>query len=274
MTSSVDLSRLEAEILSRKKYRGLDPALVRQVGLQELARQKNFKESLRSTRARLHQAACAYLLQDLDYASLEHEIATLPRSIQAVETRDFCLRVMSLHASSNERLSILERFSQEIARDLVGIHSVLDCACGLNPLSLPWMPWGMNTRYDACDVFTDMVGFVQHFLEHYGIKGNAWTCDLSRETPAGEYDLVLLLKTLPILEQIEKTSAARLLQSIRGRNLLVSYPVASLGGHQKGMTRNYTRQFESLTSDWRGEIKRFEFETELVFLLIREPPNP
>jgi 16S rRNA (guanine(1405)-N(7))-methyltransferase len=269
-----DLSRLEGDILSRKKYQSLDPVIVRQIGQQELTRRKNYKSALRSARARLHQAACVFQLQDLDYPSVEKELAALPRSIDAEETRDFCLRLMKLHASSKERLPILEHFFNEIAGEMVGINSILDCACGLNPLSLPWTPWKENIRYDACDVFTDMVGFVQKFLDHFGIKGNACTCDLSRETPAGEYDLVLLLKTLPCLEQLEKNSTARLLKSIQGRYLLVSYPVASLGGHQKGMIRNYTHQFESLTAEWQGEIKRFEFETELAFLLIREPCNP
>jgi len=37
------------------------------------------------------------------------------------------------------------------------------------------------------------------------------------------------------------------------------------------MNRNYTAQFEELTADWQGIIKRFEFETELAFLLIRDP---
>jgi hypothetical protein len=40
------------------------------------------------------------------------------------------------------------------------------------------------------------------------------------------------------------------------------------------MIRNYTRQFEKLAAGWRGEIKRFDFETELAFLLIREPSEP
>ena len=50
-----------------------------------------------------------------------------------------------------------------------------------------------------------------------------------------------------------------------------SLPCASLGGRDKGMVRNYTRQFEDPFLGWQGGIKRFEFETELAFLLIRDP---
>jgi hypothetical protein len=202
MTASNDIIRLEAEILNRKKYRAIDPALVRWVGSEELTRQKSYKEALQSTRSRLHQAACAYQSQELDYVSAARELAELPRSLESAQTKEFCHRLMNAHASSRERLLILEKFYQRIAQ---------------------------------------------------------------------ETDLVLLLKTLPCLEQLEKSSARRLITSLNSRYLLISYPVASLGGHQKGMNRNYTAQFEELTADWQGIIKRFEFETELAFLLIRDP---
>jgi 16S rRNA (guanine(1405)-N(7))-methyltransferase len=271
MTASNDIIRLEAEILNRKKYRAIDPALVRWVGSEELTRQKSYKEALQSTRSRLHQAACAYQSQDLDYVSAARELAELPRLLESAQTKEFCHRLMNAHASSRERLHILERFYQRIAQETEGIHTILDCACGLNPLALPWMIWRGITRYDSCDVFSDLTSFLQLFLDHYKVQGQVATCDLTADTPGGAYDLVLLLKTLPCLEQLEKSSARRLITSLNSRYLLISYPVASLGGHQKGMNRNYTAQFEELTADWKGKIKRIEFETELAFLLIRDP---
>jgi|WetSurMetagenome_2_1015567.scaffolds.fasta_scaffold10234_4 16S rRNA (guanine(1405)-N(7))-methyltransferase len=271
MTSSNDIIHLEAEILTRKKYHAIDPALVRRVGSEELSRQKSYKEALQSTRSRLHQAACAYQSPELDYASAARELADLPRSLESAQTKEFCHRLMNAHASSRERLHILDKFYQRIAQETEGVHTILDCACGLNPLALPWMPWSGITRFDACDVFSDLTAFLQLFLDHYNIHGHVTTFDLTADTPGGAYDLVLLLKTLPCLEQLEKYSARRLITTLNSRYLLISYPVASLGGHQKGMSRNYTAQFEELTADWKGKIKRIEFETELAFLLIRDP---
>ncbi len=271
MISPDEIARLEAEILSRKKYQSLDPVLVRRVGTQELARRKNYREALRSSRARLHQAACVYQLQDIDYGTARRELASLPGSIHKEESKAFCRRLLNQHASSKERIPILDHFFRQVAAEMEDVHSILDCACGLNPLSLPWMPWENITRYDACDVFTDLTGFLQQYLDHFGVPGSANNCDLVQEVPSGVYDLVFLLKTLPCLEQLERSSAARLLNSIQGRYVLVSYPVSSLGGRDKGMVRNYTRQFEDLVTGWQGGIKRFEFETELAFLLIREP---
>ena len=120
-----------------------------------------------------------------------------------------------------------------------------------------------------CSVISPL--FSQLFLDHYKVQGHVTTCDLTADTPGGAFDLVLLLKTLPCLEQLEKSSARRLITSLKSRYLLISYPVASLSGRQKGMNRNYTAQFEELTADWKGKIKRIEFETELAFILIRDP---
>jgi 16S rRNA (guanine(1405)-N(7))-methyltransferase len=274
MIKPEQIARLEAEILDRKKYQSLDPVLVHRVGMQELTRHNNYKEALRSTRARLHQAACAFQLPEMDFDTASRELALLPHSIHSEESRSYCLRLLSLHASSKERIPILDQFFRRIAAEMEEVHSILDCACGLNPLSLPWMPWGDITRYDAVDVFSNQTFFLQQFLDHFQIPGCVQTCDLVHEVPEGSYDLVFLLKTLPCLEQLEKSTSSRLLNSVRGRYVLVSYPVASLSGREKGMLRNYTRQFENLAAGWKGEIKRFEFETELAFLLIREHSEP
>jgi len=274
MISPEQIARLEAEILGRKKYQSLDPILVHRVGIQELTRHNNYKEALKSSRARLHQAACAFQLPEMDFDTANQDLASLPKSIHAEESEAYCLRLLSQHASSKERIPILDQFFHRVATEMEEVHSILDCACGLNPLSLPWMPWGEITRYDAVDVFSNLTGFLQQFLDHFRIPGSAQTCDLVHEVPGDSYDLVFLLKTLPCLENLEKSASSRLLNAVRGRYVLVSYPVASLGGREKGMIQNYTRQFEKLTAGWRGEIKRFDFETELAFLLIREPSEP
>jgi hypothetical protein len=60
------------------------------------------------------------------------------------------------------------------------------------------------------------------------------------------------------------------LAEIPADHLLVSFPVASLGGRGKGMRQNYEAHFLELTKDWRGKIQRFEFQTELAYLLSRQ----
>ncbi|MFZ1399787.1 MAG: hypothetical protein WAS33_22975, partial [Candidatus Promineifilaceae bacterium] len=78
---------------------------------------------------------------------------------------------------------------------------------------------------------------------------------------------ILLLKTLPCLEQVDKDAAVNLLDKLNGRYLLISYPAQSLGGRSKGMVENYAQQFMGVVNGRSWQFQRFEFATELAFLI-------
>ncbi|MBC8075034.1 MAG: hypothetical protein H7Y32_03080, partial [Chloroflexales bacterium] len=61
MTRDEQLERLVGEVLASPKYRAINPATVRLVGLRELAAHRTFKEAVKATRNKLHQTAGAYL---------------------------------------------------------------------------------------------------------------------------------------------------------------------------------------------------------------------
>ncbi len=79
--------------------------------------------------------------------------------------------------------------------------------------------------------------------------------------------VALLLKTIPCLEQVEKGFAERLLRAIPADHILISYPISSLSGKLKGMRENYTDQFMQLITASGWPYERFEFSTELAFLV-------
>jgi 16S rRNA (guanine(1405)-N(7))-methyltransferase len=78
---------------------------------------------------------------------------------------------------------------------------------------------------------------------------------------------VMMLKTLPVLAQIERTAVCRLLDSLQTSYLLVTFPVHSLGGRQKGMAQNYEAQFQAWAEGRNWAVQRFEFASELAFLV-------
>jgi 16S rRNA (guanine(1405)-N(7))-methyltransferase len=57
--------------------------------------------------------------------------------------------------------------------------------------------------------------------------------------PTQHADLALILKTLPCLEQLDKTAGQWLLEAVNVDYLLLSFPVYSLGGRDKHMLENY-----------------------------------
>jgi 16S rRNA (guanine(1405)-N(7))-methyltransferase len=176
---------------------------------------------------------------------------------------------MNYHSSTRERLKILEVFYTTTLADLPPIRTILDIACGFNPLSMPWMPLAEDTRYYAYDIYRDLTGFLSEFMKIVGVRGEVDACDVMESPPARRADLALVLKAIPCLEQVDKSAGLRLLDSVNAHHLLVSFPVHSLGGRGKGMVTNYEARFHHLVAERKWEARRFEFATELVFLVTK-----
>jgi 16S rRNA (guanine(1405)-N(7))-methyltransferase len=193
------------------------------------------------------------------------ELNRLPVSLADPNLRGFCRSLMLLHSSTSERLPILDIFFQEILAPFTPIHSLLDLACGLNPLSLPWIPLVEGAEYCGYDIYSDMASFLSSFFAHVGQKGEIGVCDLTTTIPTRPMQVALLLKTLPCLEQLEKGIGVRLLDKIPAKNLIVSFPLHSLGGHSKGMLQTYSDHFNELTEEKNWKVERMVFPGELVF---------
>jgi 16S rRNA (guanine(1405)-N(7))-methyltransferase len=261
------LKRLVEDVLSGAKYRDICPELVGSIGAQELARRRSLKEAVKATRNRLHQAGGAYFAGREDYAgwlaALEHAASIGDEAT----LREECRRIMSYHASTRERLPILDQFYSTLLADLRPIRSVLDIACGLNPLAIPWMPLEDGAEYFACDIYRGMMEFLNRFMALTGVRGRAQTCDVLRACPNQRVDVAFLLKTIPCLEQLDKQAGARLLRAINAQYMVVSFPVRSLGGRYRGMVANYEAHFRALIASERWSLTRHEFATELVFFV-------
>ncbi len=129
------------------------------------------------------------------------------------------------------------------------------------------MPLAAGSRYYACDIYADMVDFLNRFFAHVGQAGEAWVCDLVESAPRQQAQVGMALKTIPCLEQLDKTVGPRLLEGLRAETLLISFPAQSLGGRSKGMLQNYEAHFRELVAGTGWAVERFEFSTELAFLV-------
>lgn len=263
-----ELEKLQAQILASAKYREIAPELVGRIGAQELEKRRSFKEAVKATKNKLHQVGGAYQQTKINY---EKSMALLRKSaVSDPNFRATCQQIMQAHASTRERLPILEEFFTNILAHLPPVQTVLDLACGLNPLAYPWLPLPQDVQFTAVDIYGDMLNFIQEFFEVAGVNGRTQQRDVIGNPPTERYDLILLLKTLPCLEQVDKEAGANLVASLNSRFLLISYPAQSLGGRSKGMVENYTQQFEKLANGRNWHVRRFEFATELAFLVQTE----
>lgn len=259
---SAQLPQLLEAIAASAKYRHVSAEFVQRLGEQELAKRRNLREAIQAVKNKLHQVGGAYLDQPPPYAAWLAELRATPPD----RLRPLCARWLGAHASTRERLPILDEFYATLFAALPPIHSVADLACGLNPLARPWMPLPPAASYFACDIYADMTDFLDVFLEGWPGGGRAEAHDLLGFTPP-RAQLALLLKTLPCLEQVDKAASLKLLQSVPADYLIVSFPAHSLGKRDKGMVENYAAHFQELVGDQPWPIKRFEFKSELAFVV-------
>jgi 16S rRNA (guanine(1405)-N(7))-methyltransferase len=284
-----DITDLVAAVRSSSKYATIGEELVRSIGLRELAARRNLKEAIKATKNKLHQIAGAYVDGRLPYDEWlvllgsardvrrgEEEMGRAADgddsqfSILNSQFQQACQAIMRHHASTRERLPILQEFYATTLASLGPLRSVLDLACGLNPLALPWMPLAPGALYYACDIYADMMAFLNQFFALAGVRGQARVCDLVAAPPREAADLALVLKALPPLDQQAKHAGRDLLRALNARHILVSFPAHSLGGRGKGMAENYELRFRHLADAEGWSIQRFVFPTELAFLVRKE----
>jgi 16S rRNA (guanine(1405)-N(7))-methyltransferase len=266
---SPQLEQLVSTVLASSKYHAISPDLVRSIGIQELGKRRHFKEALKATKNKLHQVGAAYLDGHEDYATWLTQLDAAIRSGNTTDLQQVSRQIMSNHASTRERLPILDQFYSTILADCAPVHSILDIACGLNPLALHWMPLAEGVEYYACDIYQDMMDFLAQYLFQLNIRVHAHVCDVIQFCPTQEVDVAFVLKAIPCLEQIDKLAGKRLLRSLNTRQIVVSFPVHSLGGKSKGMASYYEAHFRTLIDEERWQVKKFEFPTELVFLVTK-----
>lgn len=267
------LDQLVATVLSSPKYRSVCADFVRSIGARELARRRSLKEAIKATKNKLHQVGGAYLDRRMEYTAWLQELRAARADPAAL--RAACVRIMAHHASTRERLSILDRFYTTALAGIAPVRSILDVACGLNPLAIPWMPLAEDVVYRACDIYQDMVDFLNEFLALISVRGHVSACDVIQRGLAATSDLAqrvqvaFVLKAIPCLEQVDQSAGLRLLDALNAEHVLVSFPRYSLGGHDVGMTSAYAARFERLAASRGWPIQRFDFATELAYLVTK-----
>lgn len=261
------LERLVAEVLASPKYRAVSPALVRAVAARELAAHRAPKLALKATRARLHQVAGAFLDRAPRYAAWLAELQSAAGDRGAL--REACRTIMASHASTRERLPQLDSFYAAVFAALPPVGSLLDLACGLNPLAAPWMPLPAGATYRACDLYADMCAFITAAMPPLGLAGEATVWDLAAAAPPWPADVALLLKTLPVLEHLHRGAGRELLRGLNVAHMVVSFPTRSLGGRNVGMAATYTGQVQAIVAAEGWSSTTLEFANELVFVIAR-----
>lgn len=270
-SGSAPLDEILTTLRASSKYAEVSPDLLRRIALEEIGKRRNTKDAIKAAKNKLHQIGGAYQ-GDMRYAKWLAALSSSPHPLTASPS---LTSILAQHASTRERLPLLDTFYSRIFAAIpMPVQSVLDVACGLNPLTLPSMPLPNNVRYVACDIYADMIDFLN---QCFGLMGypnaHAEVCDVisalstQHSTLSTPVDVAFVLKTIPCLEQVDKSIGAKLLDALNARFMVISFPAQSLGGKHKGMAANYAAHFDELLAGHAWPVQRLDFATELVFVV-------
>jgi 16S rRNA (guanine(1405)-N(7))-methyltransferase len=139
---------------------------------------------------------------------------------------------------------------------------------------LSWMGLEQTATYHACDIDQRLMAAVNLFLKKLGRPETAQCQDILTGLPTITADVVLLLKSLPCLEQQERGAGITLLRAITARHIIVSFPLESLGGRHKGMRATYDRKMMEIIAGVQFPVHRLELGREVFYVLTANPPGP
>ncbi|NIA13445.1 MAG: hypothetical protein GWP08_05145 [Nitrospiraceae bacterium] len=254
------------QLRQSRKYRHCCGDTLDRIAGWALARHHAPKDALKAAKRKLHQVYGAYF-DRFDWKRIEEFLFAIEAGAGVDTLRDVCGEILRSHASTRERLPIMEQAFGTIFECVGRIERVVDLACGLNPFALPWMPLPESCAYEAIDIDERLMAILGTFFERAGRRGTAQCRDMLVSPPDTEADVVLLLKLLPCLEQQEKGAALALLRSLRARYAVVSFPLKSLGGRSKGMAAHYGAFMDDLVEVLDVPAQVYPFENEVFYLL-------
>jgi 16S rRNA (guanine(1405)-N(7))-methyltransferase len=260
------IEEIVASVHASRKYRHICPTTVRRIATSEWAKRRSIKAAIKATKSRLHQVYGAYE-NDVDYDRAWSMLSKAYADNRPERVRSACEGLLALHTSTRERIPILDQFYASVFA-LTGVpQSVLDLACGMNPLSLPWMGLDQGAFYCAYDIDCERIAFLRRYLDLTRLVGCARCQDVISTPPLERADLALLLKSSPCLERQGRGSTLALLDALQVRHIVVSFPIKSLGQREKGMVEHYDRFFAEIVSDRRWGAQRLNLSNEMVFVV-------
>ncbi len=269
LTAPDERAVLDALRTSRK-YRHLCDATLARVARWAAERAGAPKKAVKLAKRKLHQVHGAYLTG----ASQQHVqsfLEGLPSAAAADRLKPHVRSLLSSHSSTRERIPLLDRLYDRIF-SITGVPSrVLDVACGLHPLEIPWMGLPAGTVYIALDIDRRYTEALNVFLPYTGLSARVECWDVLAEVPPWSTDVAFVLKTWPCLERQQPGVAATLVDSLSAAWVVVSFPTHSLGGHRRRMGVYYAEQMERVARHQSWQMTELTFPQE-VFFLIRKPP--
>jgi 16S rRNA (guanine(1405)-N(7))-methyltransferase len=267
-----DVKVLIAQIMQSKKYRdiGVSEDTIRDILLTELDRQPNEKAAVQSARKKLHEVIALYL-GDPDYERAYERLKAAYASGDEDEIKATCIDIMRDHDSTRERLPLLDTFYARIFAVTGRPQRVLDIACALDPLTLPWMELPSGAAFYGYDIHQQRVDFLNRYFGLLPtLQARAFVQDILVHYPQESGDVALLLKEIHRMEKRRRGIVLPLLDALNVRWIVLSSPTHSRTGRHTTIDVN-RQQVHEILADRPWTITEIEFENELIYCINKAP---
>lgn len=265
MSEANEVEAVVAAIKGSPKYRAVSEGTIRALAQQAFPRHRKRKALDKAVRRRLHGIVAAHL-GDPDYEGLARALADALARGDAARERALCEQALVQHLSTRERWPYLARFYAAIFEHTGVPGTLLDLACALGPLALPWMGLPATTELWAYDIHEPRVALLDAYLRQRGQPGGAEVRDIVLDPPRRPADVALLLKELHRLQRNYPGVGADWLAALPARHLVISLPAVSAHGGRR-LTDHYRARMQQLVEGRGWATHELCFEHEVVFCL-------
>jgi len=258
------------KVKSDRKYSaiGLPDATIEDIARQELTRHPKVEVALNNTKAILHNVV-APCLDDVDYPQAKKQVEEAFALGNEEAIRQTALKILEQHKSTRERLPYLEQFYEVIRTVCRPLSIIIDLACGLNPLALPFMGMTELVRYYAYDIHQPRVELINQFLKGCGLEPLAEVRDVLVHPPQMQADAAFLFKEAHRMEKRRKGSSRDLLKVISARVIFVSLPTRSLDG-RRNLSARMERLVKEIFANLEGDTGMEDIGGETLYWKKRE----
>lgn len=260
---------LVQKIITSRKYQslGIPVETVQDLVLKSSIPGLKDRELEKIVRQKLHNIVAPYL-EDLDYPAAKARLST-QQTENDNSLKEFCLKILSAHASTKERIPIMKEFYASIFEHTGTPASILDLACGLNPFALPWMRTPSGTIYHAYDIHQPRIDLINTFLEVIHRPPLAEKLDILVNPPAIQADVAFFFKEAHRFEQRQHGCNRTFWQALNVKFIIVTLPAYNLTG-SRSMMDGQRILVEKAISGLNWQVREILLGNEIIFCIKKE----
>lgn len=271
------------DIKKKKELKGLDDEIIRKElkayfsknqeslkllnaysNLKQVKKTSDYRKALKKARQVMHDS---FGMFQLPKNSEEIKSEFLKKAKQNDLDEANYENALSLHLSTRERHKNYPIIYEKIFKETGKPKVILDLGCGLNPMSIFYMPY-KNFHYIASDIDKASLDFIKQYFNLSGINGETRILDLMNKDDlnklsAIQCDVCFLFKVL----EIDKRIAEPIFNAVKAKFIIVSFSTLSLSG--KIMSHSERQWFEKMLSRLKLSFSTFQTENEIFYVVKR-----